>query len=77
MSSRRGLRFASQLSFTVLVCAFLVVPVVLSVLAGLSANFFIGVRSGLTLRWVASVWDLYRDSIFLSMGIALACLACT
>lgn len=77
MRPRRGLRFASQLSFTVLVCAFLVVPVVLSVLAGLSANFFIGVRSGLTLRWVASVWDLYRDSIFLSMGIALACLACT
>ncbi len=38
-------------------CAFLIVPVVLSVLAGLSENFFIGVKSGLTLRWVAEVWD--------------------
>lgn len=77
MSGRRGLGFACRLSFTVLVCAFLVVPVVLSVLAGLSANFFVGIRSGLTLRWVVGVWDLYRDSIYLSMMIAIACLACT
>ena len=50
-----GPRFVAQLLFTVLVCAFLVVPVVLSVLAGLSENFFVGVRSGLTLRWVGQV----------------------
>jgi putative spermidine/putrescine transport system permease protein len=70
-------RFAAQLAFTVLVCAFLVVPVVLSVLAGLSQNFFLGVQSGLTLRWVEQVWSLYRGSIFLSLGIAFACLAAT
>ncbi|HSQ80935.1 MAG TPA: ABC transporter permease subunit [Casimicrobiaceae bacterium] len=63
--------------FTVLVCAFLIVPVVLSVLAGVSENFFIGMKSGLTLRWIAEVWSLYRDSIFRSMQIAIACLAST
>lgn len=70
-------RFVMQLAFTALVGAFLVVPVVLSVLAGLSENFFIGIRSGLTLRWVVQVWSLYRESIFLSLGIALACVAAT
>jgi putative spermidine/putrescine transport system permease protein len=76
MSSARP-RFYAQLAFTLLVCAFLVVPVVLSVLAGFSQNFFVGISSGLTLRWVAEVWSLYRDSIYLSLGIALACLAVT
>ncbi len=70
-------RFLAQLLLTVVVCAFMVVPVVLSVLAGLSQNFFVGVRSGLTLRWVGEVWALYAETIFLSLGIALACLAVT
>jgi putative spermidine/putrescine transport system permease protein len=77
VSARRGPRFVAQLSFTMLVCAFLIVPVVLSVLAGISTNFFVGVKSGLTLRWVGEVWSLYRDSIFLSMKIAIACLGST
>ena len=70
-------RFYAQLLFTLLVCAFLIVPVVLSVMAGLSENFFHGIKSGITLRWVIEVWTLYRDTIFLSIGIALACLAVT
>lgn len=74
---RRSARFWAQLAFTLFVCAFLVVPVVLSVLAGLSANFFVGVKSGLTLRWVSEVWTLYADTVFRSIGVALACLACT
>lgn len=77
MSVRGGPRFIAQFAFTVAVCAFLVVPVVLSVLAGLSENFFVGIRSGLTLRWVGEVWALYGGTIFLSLGIALACLAVT
>jgi len=77
MSLRSRSRFIAQLAFTVLVCLFLIVPVVLSVLAGLSQNFFIGIRSGLTLRWIVEVWSLYADTIFLSLGIALACLAVT
>ena len=73
----RSLRFYLQLAFTVLVCAFLVVPVVLSIMAGVTENFFIGIKSGLTLRWVVEVWSLYSKTIFLSIGIALATLAVT
>lgn len=73
----RHLSFAAQLGLTLLLCLFLIVPVVLSVLAGLTANLFQGLSSGLTLRWVREVWALYSDSIFLSMGIAVACLAVT
>jgi putative spermidine/putrescine transport system permease protein len=59
------------------VCAFLVVPVVLSIVAGVTENYFVGVRSGITLRWVGEVWSLYADTIWRSIYIALACLACT
>lgn len=69
--------FWSQLAFTLLVCAFLIVPVILSVLAGVTENFFIGVKSGLTLRWVGEVWGLYAETIYLSLLIAVACLAVT
>ena len=74
---RRSPIFLAQLVFTLFVCAFLVVPVILSMLAGLTVNYFVGIQSGLTLRWVGEVWSGYRDTIFLSIGIALACLACT
>ncbi len=73
----RGPLFFAQLAFTLLVCAFLIVPVILSMLAGLTVNYLVGIQSGLTLRWVGEVWAGYRDTIFLSIGIALACLACT
>ena len=69
--------FGLQLAFTLAVCAFLVVPVVLSILAGLTSNYFVGLESGLTLRWVFEVWEGYRDTIFRSIGIALACLLVT
>ena len=70
-------RFYVQLGFTLLVCAFLVVPVVLSMLAGVTENFFVGLSSGLTLRWVAQVWEMYQPTIWRSLIIALACLAVT
>jgi len=69
--------FTLQLAFTLSVCAFLIVPVILSILAGLTDNYFVGLSSGLTLRWIFAVWDGYRETIFLSIGIALACLAMT
>lgn len=75
--SMKKLLFTLQLGFTLAVCAFLVVPVVLSILAGLTVNYFVGLESGLTLRWVFEVWDGYRDTIFRSLGIALACLVAT
>ena len=67
--------FHAQLAFTVLVAAFLVVPVLMSMTAGLTVNFFQGVKSGLTLRWIGEVWRLYRDTIVLSLTIALTCVA--
>ena len=72
----RGL-FISQLVFTIFVCAFLIVPVVLSALAGVTENFFLGIKSGLTFRWIGEVLNLYVDTIYLSLMIAVACLAVT
>jgi putative spermidine/putrescine transport system permease protein len=65
------------LGFTLLVCLFLIVPVAMSVLAGVTENFFVGIKSGFTLRWIAQVWTLYANTVYLSLGIALACLAVT
>lgn len=75
--SRRGGLFYAQLAFSLVVCAFLIVPVLLSIVAGLTVNYQVGVSSGLTLRWVLEVWNGYRDTMFLSIGIALACLCTT
>jgi putative spermidine/putrescine transport system permease protein len=72
----RTLRFWLMLGFTVLVCAFLIIPIVMSSLAGVTANYFVGWRGGLTLNWVIKVWTDYRHTILLSIQIALACLAC-
>ncbi|MDZ7652122.1 MAG: ABC transporter permease subunit [Burkholderiaceae bacterium] len=74
---RRSPIFWSLLAFTLMVCAFLVVPVAMSMLAGVTQNYFVGWRSGLTLDWVIKVWTDYRHTVFLSIQIALACLACT
>lgn len=73
---RQGL-FALQLAFTLSLCSFLIVPVAMSMLAGVTRNFFVGLESGLTLQWVGEVWGLYADTITLSMQIALVCLAVT
>jgi len=74
---RRGAAFWLQLGFTALVCLFLIIPVVMSVTAGVTENFFIGIRSGVTLRWIGEVWTLYARTIYLTIGIALACLGAT
>jgi putative spermidine/putrescine transport system permease protein len=71
------LRFYAQLALALATVAFMIVPVVMSVFAGLTENYFIGLRSGLTLRWVAGVWEMYQASVWLSLRIALACLAVT
>jgi putative spermidine/putrescine transport system permease protein len=65
------------LAFTLFVCAFLVVPVIMSMVAGVTENYFIGWRGGLTFAWVLKVWTDYRHTILLSIQIAIACLACT
>ncbi|MDH4440092.1 MAG: ABC transporter permease subunit [Rhizobium sp.] len=68
---------ALQLIVTLLAAAFLLVPTIQSVLAGVTVNYFQGLKSGLTLKWIVEVWELYAGSIFLSIGIALACLVVT
>ncbi|KWF29801.1 ABC transporter permease [Burkholderia pseudomultivorans] len=66
---------ALQWGVTLLLGAFLIVPVVMSVLAGLTVNYFRGLSSGLTLRWLAQVWQQYHGSIWLSLAVAFATLA--
>ena len=66
-----------QLTVTLTAFAFLLVPTILSVLAGVTVNYFRGLSSGLTLKWVFRVWELYADSIFLWLWLALTCLIVT
>lgn len=65
-----------QLTVTLLACGFLLVPAIQSILAGLTVNYFKGVSSGLTLKWIWKVWELYADSILLSIWLAVSCLIC-
>ena len=74
---RDRLIFAAQLAFTLLVAAFLIVPAVLSMLAGVTLNYFRGIQSGLTLQWVVQVWELYSETISRSFLIAITTLAVT
>jgi len=74
---RDRLIFTGQLLFTLIVAAFLVVPAALSITAGVTVNYFRGIASGVTLQWVAQVWDLYADTIWLSFLVAFATLAVT
>ncbi|MFL9872437.1 ABC transporter permease [Paraburkholderia megapolitana] len=76
ISSRTPLA-AGQWFVTLLLCAFLIVPVVMSIVAGLTVNYFKGVSSGLTLRWLAEVWAQYNGSVFLSLEVAALTLAVT
>ena len=74
---RERLIFACQLLFTLLVAAFLIVPAFLSMLAGVTANYFRGIASGFTLQWVIQVWDLYAETIARSLLIAVTTLVVT
>jgi putative spermidine/putrescine transport system permease protein len=76
-ATRDHLLFAAQLAFTLLVAAFLIVPAVLSMMAGVTVNYFLGIKSGLTLQWMLQVWELYSDTIFRSFLIAFSALAVT
>lgn len=74
---RDRLIFTGQLLFTLIVAAFLVVPAILSISAGVTVNYFRGIQSGVTLQWVFQVWELYSGTIFLSFVIAFATLLVT
>lgn len=60
-------------AITALVSIFMLAPIGLSVLAGLVNNYSTGLASGLTLRWLNEVLDVYGNTITASMTIALLC----
>lgn len=60
-------------SVTALVTLFTVVPMLLSLTAGLLNNYSTGLSSGLTLRWIIEVWENYGGTVAWSLIIALAC----
>ena len=74
---RKRFSWFLPLFVTLATAIFLIVPAILSILAGLTANYFRGLSSGLTLKWLEKVWELYADSIFLSLWIAFMCLIVT
>ena len=61
------------LIITVLVSLFMLAPMALSVTAGLVNNYSMGLKSGLTLRWLIEVWEGYGGTVIWSLAIALAC----
>ena len=58
---------------TVLVSLFMLAPMVLSLMAGLVKNYSTGIRSGLTLRWLGEVWNVYGGTVGWSLALAAAC----
>lgn len=61
-----------SLGVTLLLALFMIIPVIMSAMAGVTENYFKGISSGLTLRWLGEVWSLYRGSIVLSLYIAIS-----
>lgn len=76
MRARRSVWFWLQLALTLAVCVFLIVPIGLSMLAGVTQNYFLGPSHGLTLQWVIKVWQDYSAPVLLSVQLALMCLVC-
>lgn len=58
---------------TAVVSFFMLAPIALSVLAGLVNNYNTGMASGLTLRWLSEVLDVYGSTITASLLVALLC----
>ena len=73
----RPTTFWLQLLVTLATCAFLLVPTILSMLAGVTSNYFRGISGGVTLSWVVEVWRLYADTVLRSLSLALACVLLT
>jgi putative spermidine/putrescine transport system permease protein len=61
------------LAITVAVTLFTVLPMLVSVTAGLTHNFSRGLASGFTTRWLVEVWSLYGATAWRSLALAMAC----
>ena len=60
---------------TGLTLLFLCVPIIQMIVTAFTVNAFRGVKSGLTLKWLNKVLELYGDTIVRSLGLASATLA--
>ena len=58
---------------TLVVTGFMLVPMLMTVCAGLMVNYSEGLASGLTLRWLGEVWSGYGNTVLMSLLIAVAC----
>lgn len=74
MTRRQRLLFILQLGVTLLTCAFLFVPVLISVITGFSENYFRGLSAGFTSKWLVQVVTQYHGAILNSVLVALATL---
>ncbi len=59
------------LTTTVMVSLFMILPLGLSVMAGLVNNYSRGLSSGLTTRWLFEVWESYGNTVTGSLWIAV------
>jgi len=64
-------------AITALVSFFMISPMLLSVMAGLVNNYSVGLKSGLTTRWLSEVWEVYGGTVGWSLALALVCVAGT
>lgn len=62
---------------TLVVSVFMLAPMALSLMAGLVKNYSAGLKSGLTTRWLAQVWEVYGDTVGASLLIGLGCVGAT
>ena len=74
---RRQWTTTAGIAITALLTLFLLVPVLVSVYAGLTVNYSRGISAGFTLDWVRQVWELYSDTVWRSLVVALMTLALT
>lgn len=71
---RRDAFFWSQMILTLLCCAFLMLPVVQTVMTAFMANAFKGFSGGFTTDWLVKVITLYGDTIWRSFYLAVSVL---
>lgn len=74
---RRQWTSSAGIAVTALLTLFLIIPVLLSVYAGLTVSYARGASAGFTLDWVRQVWELYSNTVWRSLVVALLTLVVT
>lgn len=65
------------LGITLFTLAFIVFPMVLSVMAGFMNNYGKGVSEGFTLKWIIQVWNAYGHTLLSSIFLGVVCVFIT